>query len=196
MIRKLIYKLSALLVLSLASGAALAHPGHEHLSGFAAGFAHPFLGLDHLLAMIALGIWAAQSQGRSMFVAPAIFVASMLLGALFALKGGNLPYAEHGIALSVLVIGLLVALVPAQGPVAKLALPVIAVGAALHGYAHGAELPAEAGAAAYIAGFSMATALLHAVGILIGLQLQSRIVLRRGAGILVAIAGSALVWSA
>lgn len=188
----MICKTAALFALTVFSTTAFGHPGHEHASGFMAGVAHPFMGVDHLLAMVALGLWAALWKGRSMLIAPTIFLTSMLIGALFALNGGNLPFVEHGIALSVLVMGLLVAIVPVQGVSLLIALPLIAVGAAMHGYAHGSELPAGMSTLQFIAGFATATALLHSLGILIGLQLSNRTGLRRAAGLAIAVAGSVL----
>lgn len=179
--------------LLLFAPAALAHPGHEHSSGFVAGIAHPFLGLDHLLAMIALGVWAAQWKGRDVLAAPTIFIAGMLLGATYALTGGALSFAEHGIALSVLGIGLLIALVPGHKAAARIALPVVALGAAMHGYAHVAEVPSHLSAGTYIAGFALATAALHALGIAIGMTLNPRMRLRRIAGALVALSGVVLI---
>jgi urease accessory protein len=179
-------------VFAFISAAALAHPGHDHSSGLVSGLAHPFMGLDHLLAMLALGVWAAQWRGRLILLAPAVFIAAMLIGAFFALGGGNLPFIEHGIALSVLLIGLLVAVVPAQGAWAQLALPVIAIGAALHGYAHGTELPASAAPHTYLFGFALATGLLHLAGIALGLSLKQRLRWRRIAGFAVAAAGAML----
>ncbi|HKY02692.1 MAG TPA: HupE/UreJ family protein [Burkholderiales bacterium] len=188
----MIHKSAALLFVAFASTMAFGHEGHEHASGFAAGLAHPLMGLDHLLAMLAVGIWAALWKGKAVFIAPALFIASMLIGALFALGGGTLPFVEHGIALSVLVLGLSVALVPAPSAIAKLVLPLIAASAIMHGYAHGAELPADASAAIYVAGFAITTTLLHAVGLVLGLQLNTSLMLRRATGLTIALIGSSI----
>ena len=188
----MIHRTAALLLLALVFTTAFGHDGHDHASGLAAGLAHPFMGLDHLLAMLALGIWAAQWKGKTVFVAPTLFIASMLAGALFALGGGALPFVEHGIALSVLILGLVVALVPAQGAIAGLVLPLIVTGAAMHGYAHSAELPLHANAAYYVVGFTLATAFLHAIGLFIGRQLNHRLSIRRTAGYAIALIGSVL----
>lgn len=145
-----------------ASGAALAHPGHG-VSGFAAGLAHPFTGMDHLLAMVAVGIWAAQSGGRRVWLLPATFMTLLLAGAGVALQWQSLPLVEAGIAASVLALGLLVSL--SMRLPAALSVGVTAVFGFLHGYAHGLELPASAHPATYALGFLAATAFLHLSGI-------------------------------
>ena len=143
--------------------AALAHTGHMEPGGFMHGFEHPLGGLDHLLAMVAVGLWAAQLGGRALWVLPAAFVASMLLGGFAGMEGLPLPSVELGILGSVLVLGGLVALQP-RLPVAACAAIVVAF-AVFHGYAHGAEMPEAASPLAYGAGFALATALLHGLGI-------------------------------
>jgi urease accessory protein len=146
---------------------ALAHPGHEgdHDFGwdFSAGLAHPLSGWDHLLAMLAVGLWAAQLGGRARWLVPASFVALMTAGAALGHAGWQIAGTEQAIAASVLVLGLLVA--------GAVRLPVIAgmllVGAfaLFHGVAHGAEMPATAAGLSYGAGFVAMTALLHAAGL-------------------------------
>ncbi|MES2818542.1 MAG: HupE/UreJ family protein [Pseudomonadota bacterium] len=140
---------------------AWAHPGHE-ASGLLAGIAHPLLGLDHLLAMLAVGLWAAQQQGRARLAMPLTFLACLLLGGLLGFAGLNLPGLESGIAASVLALGLLVAL--AARPPLGLALPLTALFALAHGLAHGLELPALTSPAGYALGFMAATAGLHGAG--------------------------------
>jgi urease accessory protein len=153
--------LVAILALSSLPGLALAHPGHEH-SGLVAGLGHPLLGLDHLLAMLAVGLWAAQQQGRTRWALPLTFVASMLGGGLLGFAGVQLPLMETGIAASVLALGLLVAL--AVRPPLPLAIAFTALFALAHGVAHGLELPDLASPATYALGFVLATALLHGAG--------------------------------
>ncbi|MCX8281495.1 HupE/UreJ family protein [Phyllobacterium sp. 0TCS1.6C] len=144
---------------------ALAHLDPVEHGSFAAGFTHPVSGLDHILAMVAVGLWAALLPPRGRFLVPAAFVVAMMAGFLLALLGGSLPFVEPAILASGVVIGLL----------AAVALKVdIAVGAALvgffalfHGYAHGGEM-GSAGALAYAGGFALATAVLHGVGIAFG----------------------------
>ncbi|UVE17519.1 HupE/UreJ family protein [Pseudomonas sp. LS44] len=149
------------LALFLSPALAFAHPGHGD-SGLAAGLAHPVFGLDHLLAMLAVGLWAAQQQGAARWALPSAFVASMLLGGLLGFEGLQLPFMETGIAASVLALGLLVAL--AVRPPLVLALMVTALFASAHGVAHGLELPALTSPWGYAAGFIAATAALHGAG--------------------------------
>ena len=155
--------------LFFAAAPALAHTGAGTMHGFAAGFAHPLFGADHVLAMVAVGAWAALAGGRALWAWPAAFVAMMIAGALAGMTGAELPIMEAGIALSVLMLGLAVALrAPLHLAAGALVCGVFAV---FHGFAHGAELPAGDGAATYVAGFALATALLHAAGLTIGLGL-------------------------
>ena len=152
------------------STAAFAHVGdHAHMS-FAEGLRHPLSGLDHLLAMVTVGLWAAQLGRRAMLVLPVTFPAFMALGATVGFGGAPLPWVELGIAGSVLVLGCAVAL--ALRPSLAVTVVIIAAFALLHGYSHGVELPASASARAYGAGFVMTTLLLHIAGIAIGLAAQ------------------------
>lgn len=148
--------------LFLATGAAHAHVDPVAHGSFASGFTHPIFGWDHVLAMVAVGLWATQLGRRGLVVVPTTFVATMVFGFALALAGAALPLVEPVILASVIALGLLVAfalrLSPALGAV------VVAGFALFHGFAHGAEMGA-AGAAAYGAGFAVATALLHGVGI-------------------------------
>lgn len=177
---------------ALVPGVALAHPGHGAAHGFAEGFAHPFLGWDHLLAMVAVGIWASQRGGRSLWLLPTAFVASMALGGGLAFAGIALPGVEVGILASVLVLGLLVALAARLPLFASVA---AVVGFALfHGHAHGAEMPVNASGLAYLLGSCAATALLHGAGIafprvLHGVAADSRIEWVRLSGAAIGLAG-------
>jgi urease accessory protein len=171
-----------------AASVAQAHPFHAG-DGWSAGLAHPFLGADHALAMIAVGIWAAQLGRRATFGVPLAFVAVVALGAALALAGVALPLVEPGIAASVLALGLLVAFA-VRLPFAAAA-GLVAGFALLHGHAHGLELPAMASAVTYVAGFAAATALLHVLGILVGRTLHGRAV--QLAGVCVALSGVALI---
>ena len=158
-----IFTFAAIMGIAL-SAPALAHTGiGAHGSGFAAGFLHPMLGLDHMLAMLGVGVWAAQLGKRATWMVPLAFVAVMVAGAALALSGAALPMVEFGIAGSVLVIGALIAL-GTRMPVA-LAMTIAGVFALFHGHAHGTELPGFAHPVAYGAGFVAATALLQAVGV-------------------------------
>jgi len=149
------------------STAALAHVGdHSHMS-FTEGLLHPFSGIDHVLAMVAVGLWASQLGGRALWLLPLIFPAVMAVGAALGLSGVTLPWVEIGIAGSVMILGAVVAL--ALRPSLAISVPLIGAFALLHGYSHGIELPASASAVGYGVGFSVATLMLHAVGIATGL---------------------------
>jgi urease accessory protein len=162
------------LILLTTSGAAFAHPGHN-VSGFAAGLMHPFSGFDHLLAMVAVGLWAAQGGGRKVWLLPATFMTMLSVGAVIASQWQSLPLVEAGIATSVLSLGLVVAL-SLRLPVAP-SIAITALFGLLHGYAHGLELPQSVSPAAYAAGFLAATAILHLGGIAVGVASRPRYVL-------------------
>jgi len=148
---------------ALFPAAALAHPGHGAAHGFAHGFLHPLLGWDHLLAALAVGIWAGQRGGRTVWLLPAAFVGATLVGGGLALAGLNLPGAEAGIVASVLVLGTLVATASRFSDAAALAL--VAAFALFHGHAHGAEMAPGLSGVIYGAGFAVATAALHCAGV-------------------------------
>jgi urease accessory protein len=146
-----------------------AHVTQGPIGGFSAGIAHPFTGLDHLMAMLAVGIWGAQMGGRSIWSLPVTFPLVMTIGGVLGMAGVPLAHIETGIALSMLVLG--AAIVLAWRPPEWVALAVIAVFAICHGYAHGVELPNAADPAAYATGFVIATGTIHVIGIGIGLSL-------------------------
>ncbi len=143
--------------------AAFAHTGHGDTAGFVHGFMHPVGGLDHVLAMVAVGIFAFVLGGRALWLVPLSFVGMMAVGFLLGTNGITLPCAELAIALSSIVIGGVAALGRRMPLVAAMAL--VGGFAAFHGWAHGAEMPADAGALTYALGFVAATALLHIAGI-------------------------------
>ena len=149
------------MALLLTPAIAFAHPGHGD-NGLVAGISHPIGGLDHLLAMVAVGLWAAQQKGPARWALPCTFVGTMLIGGLLGFEGLNLPALEGGIAASVLALGLAVAL--AVRPPLSLAVAATALFALFHGVAHGLELPEMSSPWAYAAGFVVATAALHAAG--------------------------------
>ena len=146
---------------------ALAHTGIGATGGFAYGFLHPITGLDHILAMVTVGIFAWQLGGRALWLVPATFVAVMALGGALGVAGSGLPFVELGIALSVVVLGATVA-AGVKAPVAA-AMALAGVFAIFHGHAHGAEMPGTVGGLAYGAGFTLATGLVHLAGIGIGM---------------------------
>lgn len=157
--------LAALVTPSLA----LAHTGVGDTHGFVHGFAHPIGGLDHVLAMVAVGLFAAHLGGRALWLVPLSFVGVMALGGALGMAGVEIPFAEAGIALSVIVLGAAVALRIALPTVAAMAL--VGFFAIFHGHAHGAELPQGASGLGYATGFLIATALLHAAGLGLGLAI-------------------------
>lgn len=158
-------KKSLIAAAALLPTTAMAHSGHE-VSGFISGLAHPVGGADHLLAMLAVGLWAARLGGRALWLVPLAFVATMVLGNALALSGVSIGFTEQGIGLSVVALGLLLALS------ARFATPVcmaVAGGFALfHGLAHGAEMPLNASGVAYATGFVAATLGLHLAGVVFG----------------------------
>lgn len=187
-------KFLAAVLLLAASSTAFAHPGHN-VSGFAAGLMHPFSGLDHLLAMVAVGIWAAQGGGRKVWLLPATFMTMLAAGAGLAMQWQSLPLVEAGIASSVLALGLLIAL-SLQLP-AMLSMAITGLFGLLHGYAHGLELPQSAAPAEYALGFLAATAALHVAGIMLGVAARQRYqLLSRILGSAIAVSGAYLLASA
>ncbi|MFN2309449.1 MAG: HupE/UreJ family protein [Gammaproteobacteria bacterium] len=147
-----------------------AHTGIGAVAGFGAGFAHPFSGLDHLLAMLAVGLWAAQMGGQALWRLPAAFVTLMLCGGVLALLGLQVPHVEAGIVASVWVLGVLIATACRLSAAVGAAL--VGVFALFHGHAHGAEMPLVGSTLGYVVGFALATACLHAAGLLGGLGLR------------------------
>jgi len=153
---------------TLAAGPALAHTGVGAVGGLSAGFGHPIGGLDHILAMVAVGVLAAQAglrgDRRALWLLPITFVVVMIVGGLLGVVGTPLPFVELGIVGSVIVLGIVIALgrslplIPAMGLVGLMAI--------FHGHAHGTEMPMDASALTYGLGFALATALLHGAGIL------------------------------
>jgi urease accessory protein len=183
---------AAVLVLAGLHTAAFAHVGF-HPQGIGDGIAHPFSGLDHVLAMVAVGLWASQLGRPACWLLPLAFPIVMALGAALGFAGVTLPWTETGIAVSVLVLGAVIAL--ALRPSIAVGVGLIALFALVHGYAHGAELPASTSPLAYGLGFVAATLVLHAIGLGLG-GLSNRAVERvamRGAGAAIAVAGIALL---
>jgi urease accessory protein len=175
---------------------ASAHPGHEATPGFIHGFLHPLGGLDHILAMVAVGLFAARLGGRALWLVPASFVVTMAAAGVIGMAGLELPFVEAGIALSLLVLGTAIAFEITMPAAAAMGL--VAFFAVFHGHAHGAEMPETMSGLAYGAGFLAATATLHALGIGLGLligrsgEMFGRRVLQVG-GSVAALAGAALL---
>jgi urease accessory protein len=151
---------------ALYSGSAEAHVGTGLPGGVAEGFAHPFGGFDHLLAMVSVGLWGAFLRRPLIYVLPVVFPVVMVAGAALGMFGIPLPRVEIGVAVSVLVLGACIA-AAWKAPIAAASL-VVAVFALFHGYAHGRELPSAADPVGYSFGFVLATGLLHVLGIGIG----------------------------
>lgn len=147
----------------LLATAAEAHSGYGAASGLAAGFGHPFGGLDHMLAMVAVGILGVQMGGRAAWALPATFIAMMIAGGVLAVSGVVLPLVEPGIAGSVIALGVVIA-AGWRMPISA-AIPVVGLFAVFHGHAHGAEMAVGTSAMAYGAGFVLATGSLHLAGV-------------------------------
>ena len=160
-----------------------AHTTGGAIGGLGSGLGHPFLGLDHLLAMLAVGVWAYQLGGSALWKVPLVFVLTLLVGANLGLAGISLPFFEPMIAASLMVLGLIIAMKWRVMPL--LASMIVAVFALFHGYAHGIEMPLAASPVAYVTGFSLATILLHGLGAMLayGFQQTSQVVLMRAGGV-------------
>lgn len=185
----------ATLVASVPS-AAFAHTGVGDTAGFSHGFWHPITGLDHVLAMVMVGVLAWQLGGRALWLVPGTFVLVMALGGALGTAGVTVPYVEVGIALSVVALGAMVAF-GVRLPLAA-AMAVAGLFAVFHGHAHGAEMPESAAGLAYGLGFMLATALLHAAGVGIGfligwLGAKQGPVVVRSTGATTALAGVAIL---
>jgi urease accessory protein len=175
---------------------ALAHEQQGQAAGFVTGLLHPVSGLDHVLAMVAVGLWGAQLGAPAIWLLPVTFPLMMAFGGFLGLLGVPLPGVEIGVATSAILLGAMVAL-PARPPLA-LAVLLVAFFAVFHGHAHGTELPPGQSGLLYSIGFVVATGLLHAVGISIGLIHRSRAgrVVLRAAGVAVSLAGAFFLWRA
>lgn len=164
-------RLGAGALITLATGAAQAHPGHG-AEGFAQALAHPFFGLDHLLAMVAVGAWSvAALPARQRLAGPAVFLVMLLAGVMLAWSGVRLPGVEAGVALSVALFGLM--LFAGRRLPAVPGLMMVGVAALLHGSAHGSELAAGSSMLATASGIVIASAALHALGLAAGVRLQA-----------------------
>lgn len=159
-----------LFVLALTPSLAHAHIGVGQTTGFAHGLMHPLFGLDHMVAMVAVGLWASQCGGRALWALPASFLMTMIAGGIVGATGMAFPLLEVGIVLSLVVLGLMLSF-QVRMPV-LLASAVVGVFAWFHGFAHGAEMPVMASGMVYGLGFVVATATLHGVGIAVGLAAQ------------------------
>ena len=177
--------------LLLCSGLSHAHSGEGIFGSFLAGFMHPVSGLDHLLAMVAVGIWGATLGRPLLLTLPIVFPMLIVVGGVLGIANVPLPYIEPGIAMSVVVLGLAIA-AAWRAPVA-VTVAIVAVFGIFHGFAHGKELPESAAPAAYAAGFVICTGLLHLIGIALGAlkALPRGMQILRASGALIAATG---VW--
>ena len=189
-------RLLAAAVVAAVSAPALAHVEAGQATGLLSGFLHPISGLDHVLAMVAVGLWGAILGAPAIWVLPIAFPLVMAMGALLGFLGVPLPGVEYGIAASAILLGAAVAF-EVRPPVAFAAL-LVGVFAIFHGYAHGSELPPGQSALLFSMGFVIATGALHAVGIGIG-ALHARswgAAVLRVAGSMVAVGGVVFMWRA
>jgi urease accessory protein len=182
--------LIAFLALIFAPSISYAHAGFGTFSGFGDGFGHPFSGADHILAMVAVGIWAFQSGGRGVLLIPAAFLGMMVVGGILGFAGVKLPLVEQGIFISILAFGVLIA-AAARFPLV-VGMMVTGAFALFHGHSHGTEIPAAASGLYYGSGFVFATAALHLAGIAGASALslmQPKSLLVRFSGAAIALAG-------
>lgn len=192
--RAMAKQVGLVVIASALAGPALAHTGVGAVHGFGAGLLHPLFGADHVLAMVAVGLWAGLTGGRARLAYPLAFVGMMVLSGLWGMSGAALPGVEIGIAVSVVVLGLAIAL-RATPPLAAGA-AACAIFAIFHGHAHGAELPQGSSGLGYALGFVLATAALHGAGLgLAGLLAARAPLLARVAGGGLALAGVAILAS-
>ncbi|MBD9372005.1 HupE/UreJ family protein [Rhizobium sp. ARZ01] len=196
MTRKISKLAGALLTLLAVPAMAFAHTGVGETTGFMHGFGHPISGLDHILAMVMVGVFAFQLGGRALWLVPSTFVLVMAVGGAFGVMDVAVPFVETGIALSAIVLGAIVAF-GIKAAVA-VAMGIVGLFAIFHGHAHGAEMPEDAGGVAYAAGFMVATALFNVAGIAIGFVVgkaseRSGRIVTQAAGGIAAIAGVGLL---
>lgn len=163
--------------LILAPAAALAHPGHDGAGGLVHGFVHPVTGIDHVLAMIAVGVLAALYGGRALWLVPMSFLFVIAAAGAIGIAGIPVQIVEAGIGLSIVVLGLMIAF--QTKPPTLVAMAIVGFFALFHGYAHGSEMPNGLAGLSFATGFLIATALLLSAGAGLGLLLQRRSLSRR-----------------
>lgn len=177
-----------ILLLMLVPSIASAHTEAGNAGGFLSGFSHPLSGLDHIVAMVAVGLWGAFLGVRAMWTLPVVFPVVMALGGALGVVGVPLPGVEIGIALSGIILGLMVSF--AAKPPLWVAAGIVGIFAIFHGHAHGEEMPASANAMTFAIGFVISTGLLHLCGIAFGLLVRwpwGRIAVRVGGGAIAAV---------
>lgn len=180
-----LFSLMLVCMICLSPSLAQAHTGVGATSGLLNGLAHPVTGLDHICAMLAVGLWAAQRGGKAIWMVPLAFVSIMALGGILGMMAISIPFVEQGIVASVLILGVLIAAAVRLPLVASIL--IVGLFALLHGHAHGTELPETVSGLLYGLGFIVSTALLHLCGISLGL-----IAGRYSSPLLVRLAGGAI----
>jgi urease accessory protein len=176
-------------LLALPAATLHAHPLHTSMGGLASGIVHPLFGFDHFLVMLAVGLWAAQLGGRALWLVPGTFLGMVVAGGALGFAGVPVPFAEQGIAASIVVMGLLIVMA-ARLPIWS-GMALVGLFALFHGHAHAVELTAGLSATTYAIGFVLTTALLHLVGIALGVLAQrlQRPILPRLVGVSLLLAG-------
>ena len=194
-IGRLIYALTILLSLGWVQ-TAWAHVEGGQAAGFITGIQHPWSGLDHVLAMIAVGLWGGQLGSPALWLLPIAFPMMMAMGAMMGLIGIPVPGVEIGIALSAIVLGAMI--LAEVRPKLAVAVAMVGIFAIFHGHAHGTELPAGQSGLLYSMGFVIATGCLHGVGVALGLvnSLPAGKLALRGAGTFIAVMGVVFLWKA
>jgi urease accessory protein len=194
--RSFFQAMTLIVFMFLGADSAFAHPLKGEAVGFLTGFRHPISGLDHVLAMVAVGLWGAQLGAPAVWVLPVAFPMVMAVGGMLGLMGIPLPGTEYGIALSAILLGAAI-MFEVRPPLALAAL-LVGFFAIFHGHAHGTELPSGQSALLYSMGFVIATGCLHALGICIGTvhRWTWGQKLLRAAGALVAVGGAFFMWRA
>ena len=188
------FLLAVAVTMSVCAGLANAHTGAGVAGWFASGFLHPVLGWDHVVAMVAVGLWGAFLGNPAIWVLPVVFPIVMAFGGALGVAGVPLPAVETGIALSAIVLGIMVAF--AVRPPLWTAAVIVGAFAVFHGHAHGTELPQAANPLAYSAGFVIATGMLHLSGVAFGLLTRwpaGRIAVRAGGGVIAAFGAAFLI---
>ena len=185
-----------LLFLAFFTSQAMAHQEVGSMGGFASGFLHPILGWDHVIAMVAVGLWGAFLGGAALWELPVVFPFVMTIGGALGVAGVPLPAVEIGIAASAIVLGVMV--LGAMRPPLWLAAVIVGVFAIFHGHAHGTELPHSVSPLTYSLGFVVATGLLHLCGIAFGGLVRWPVgkVAVRAAGGLIALGGAGFLFGA
>jgi urease accessory protein len=186
--------LTLILLLTLLVVPALAHVEGGQAAGLITGLQHPWSGLDHVLAMIAVGLWGAQLGSPALWLLPIAFPMMMAMGAMMGLLNIPIPGVEIGIALSAIILGSMI--LAEVRPRLAIAMAIVGFFAIFHGHAHGTELPAGQNGALYSMGFVIATGLLHGIGVALGLvhRLPAGRLALRGAGTFIAVMGIVFLW--